>query len=142
MASIEETRERYEQGEGGYFRPSINREIDAYSLLESLKRSKVRPALRYRCKNDRDMLAEVYQLRQGILIRQPSYLLSDEVNLASSNVAGRTKNTLNGDNQWEAQVYFLDQGYPNLQCAHLRDYRLDPEQIKKDLAQRKRVVAL
>lgn len=119
-----------------------NREREAIQLLIDLKNAAEKPSLTYRGNKCRHVLAEVYDMPQGILIHQPTYRLSDEVNETTSTTDARAKNTIDGKNQWQAQVYFLEYGHPNLQCDHILDHRLDPKVVKTHVAQRKREVTI
>lgn len=115
---------------------------EAIQLLIDLKNAAEKPSLTYRGNKCRHVLAEVYDTPQGILMHQPTYRLSEDLNASTSTADGRAKNTMDGKNQWHAQVYFLEYGYPNLQCDHVLDYRLDPNVVKMHVAQGKREVTI
>jgi len=125
------------------FEKSQRREDQARSLFAAVKAGERQAQkLVYRGHRCVHVLAEVYPLPEGVLVHQPVYTLTDEVNAEHSNEAGRANNTLDGNNTWKEQIYFLEQGYPNLQCDHIRDYRLSPENIKQHLAEGKRKVTI
>ena len=134
MTSIEETRERYEQGEGGYFRPSIKREIDAHDAYQDIiNGDRQARKLVYIGSNCRHVLAEVFPLDEGILIHQPIYKVAKARNFDESTAEGRKNNTVNGNNIWQRQIWFIGSGHANLNCAHIPDYRISPAQILHDL---------
>ena len=125
------------------FEKSQRREDQALALFEAIKAGDMQAdKLVYRGHKCRHVLAEVYSLPEGALVHQPVYRLTDEVNEQHSVPAGRAKNTLDGHNTWKKQVYFLEQGYPNLQCDHIHDYRLDPETIKQHIADGKKTITI
>ena len=112
------------------FDKSHRREDQALTLFDKIKAGEVQAdKLVYRGHRCRHVLAEVYKL-------------SGPVNQQESVAAGRENNTLDGDNTWKKQVYFIEQGYPNLQCSHIHDYRLDPERIKQDVVDGKTEVTI
>lgn len=125
------------------FDKSHRREDQALTLFDKIKAGEVQAdKLVYRGHRCRHVLAEVYKLNEGLLVHQPVYKLSGPVNQQESVAAGRENNTLDGDNTWKKQVYFIEQGYPNLQCSHIHDYRLDPERIKQDVVDGKTEVTI
>lgn len=125
------------------FENSHRREDQARELFEQIRAGETQAdKLVYRGHKCRHVLAEVYSLSEGLLVHQPVYKLSPALNAEQSVPAGRANNTIDGNNTWKSQVYFIEQGHPNLQCAHIQDYRLDPERIKHDVAQGKSEITI
>lgn len=119
------------------------RDDQAATILQEIKAGERNASkLVYRGHKCRHVLAEVFPVAEGILVHQPVYRLSESMNEKASVPAGRENNTLDGNNTWKAQVYFLEQGYPNLQCDHIHDYRLDPETIKQHIADGKKTITI
>lgn len=94
--------------------------------------------VRYHCRDRRACtLAKVYASPDGLVVHQPAYKLSPRVNAASTNEAGREKNTTDGDRRWKAQTFPLSQALNlSLNCPHVVGHLIDRERVERDAANR------
>lgn len=92
-----------------------------FSTSPAMKRARAKMlATTFRCSKRGCVLAYVYVTPCGVIVHQPRYKLSPEVNAASSNESGRANNTLDGDHKWKSKSHFLekDNRY-RFTCDHL-----------------------
>lgn len=107
-----------------------------YELLKERGEIKSHLAVTYRCPR-LCTLAQVLPTKAGIIVHRPGYKHSPKVNEATSNAAGRARNTLDGDRRWTADTFML-QDAANLvvNCDHVLDVIIDRETLVADAAAR------
>lgn len=106
-----------------------------YAMLQRLGQVKSHRVFVYRCATDRRcLLADVLNTTSGILIHQPGYKLSAEVNSANSTESGRAKNTTDGARHWKDRTFMLSQALNlTLSCDHIPQQALDLDGLHRDL---------
>lgn len=107
----------------------------AYKALKTQGKLASHRLIAYRCSR-RCLLIDVVQFPEpvGVIVHQPRYRLSPELNAASSSESGRAKNTEDGDRRWREQ-FMVPETMLNVTatCDHLAQIAVSKERMQRDV---------
>lgn len=112
-----------------------------YAMLKARGQLRSHRLLTYRCQR-RCLLLDVLRTSHGVIVHQPRYKLSPEVNEQTSSPDGRTNNTEDGDRRWRGHTFPVEFAINFvLNCDHVNQHVLDRDQVQADVdATRREVV--